>query len=461
MVKKVDFGVYLAAGEGEEYSEILLPKKDVPAGLNNGDFIDVFIYKDSENRPIATTRKPFIRLNDFASLEVKDINKYGAFLDWGIENQLLLPFREQPESLSAGEKVAVMLYFDRVSGRLAATSRIEKFLKKTILPEDKTPPAAGDSVGLLIYDKTEIGYKAVIFSPKTETRYSGIIYSNDVFQHIKPGDTVKGYIKTVRSDGKIDLTLRKTGIRELESAGRKILNALEKAGGFLAVSDDSPPEVIKKSLEMSRKSFKKAAGMLYRDRMIQLEKGGIRLTVPAQAAGFGKKERELYKKALAFAGLKHSGQKRKFTGEPYLVHPVRTALTVKNYGGTISGIVAALLHDTIEDTDTGKEEIEKEFGKKIAKLVMDMTNDERQKASMGKALYLAKKMSGMDGETLLVKLADRLDNAGNLKYGDQDWSRKYAEETSFILDNIRNENLNSVHREIIGKIREKIKDYLH
>lgn len=276
-VKKTDFGIYLDAGERETYSEILLPKKYVPKDLKIGEFIDAFIYKDSQNRPIATTQKPKILLNDFASLEVRDINKYGAFLDWGIDNQLLLPFREQPESLKAGEKVTVMMYLDRVSDRLVATSRLDKFLHKTLKPEDIELFNKGDSVKLLIYERTDIGFKAVIISDKIEHKYSGILYHSDVFQRIKPGDEIKGFIKTIRDDGKIDLTLRKTGLDEIAACREKILRTLKNTGGYLSLNDDSSPEDIKKLLEMSKKSFKKAIGMLYKDKLIIIEKHGIKL----------------------------------------------------------------------------------------------------------------------------------------------------------------------------------------
>ncbi len=268
VVKELSFGVYLDAGD----SEILLPKKYLPAGLKIGDILKVFIYKDSENRPIATTLKPKILLNEFAFLEVKDINKYGAFLDWGIENELLLPYSEQPKDIQKGKRYVVMLYLDRITERLVATARIEKHLIKIISPDMQDSLKEGDKVNLLVHGSTDLGYKTII-----NQKYSGIIYENDIYQKISIGESLPGYIKTIREDGKIDVTLRKTGLDELKEGKLKIIKNLKENNGFIPLNDESSPEEIKNRLNMSKKSFKRAAGMLYKEGLIDIKKDGIYL----------------------------------------------------------------------------------------------------------------------------------------------------------------------------------------
>jgi predicted RNA-binding protein (virulence factor B family) len=264
VIKELSFGAYLDA----DGTEILLPKKDIPENMNIGDSLKVFVYKDSEARPVATTRKPKITLNHFASLKVTDINKYGAFLEWGIENELLMPFREKPQFLSPGDHVVVMLYLDRVSGRLAATSRVERHLRK-IADESLQE---GDEADLLVYEKTNMGYKAIV-----NQMFTGVIYNTDIFQKVEIGDLLKGYIARLREDGKIDLTLRRAGLDELSSSKEKILAKLAVNKGFLPLHDKSGPEEIKKALEVSKKTFKRSIGMLYKEKKIEITDFGIKL----------------------------------------------------------------------------------------------------------------------------------------------------------------------------------------
>ena len=264
VIKDLTFGLILDAID----SEILLLRKEVPAGVKIGDELEVFLYKDSENRPVATLRKPYIMLNQFACLEVMDVNKYGAFLNWGVENQLLVPFAEQPlKRLERGQWIVAMLYRDEMTDRLVATTKIEKYLLK-----DGTGLEEGKEVELLFYGKSPLGYKAVV-----EQKYIGLLHENEVFETIRTGDKRRGYIKSIRPDGKIDISIRKTGLEELTTVSYVLLNALEKNDGFLPLNDSSPPEEIRKELGLSKKSFKRASGMLYRDGKIELLPEGIRL----------------------------------------------------------------------------------------------------------------------------------------------------------------------------------------
>lgn len=281
--KAVDFGIYLDAShlsEGGAYSEILLPKREVPQGVKPGEALQVFLYKDSQGRPIATTRVPKIQLGEFACLEVMDVNKYGAFLDWGVENQLLLPFREQPIEVKPGDKIVVYLYLDDVSDRLVATARTEMYLEKLLLPDDRQAIVEGTPVKLMPYEKTDLGYKAILWNDKTSRKYISMLYQNDIFKQFNIGDTLDGFVKTVREDKKIDVTLRLSGVDELVICKERIIEILRENGAFLPLNDDSSPESIREKLEMSKKSFKKAAGMLLKEGRIEFTDDpapGIRL----------------------------------------------------------------------------------------------------------------------------------------------------------------------------------------
>ncbi len=264
VVKELDFGLYL---DGSELGEILLPIRQVAPNTKPDDIIEVFLYKDSEDRLIATTREPFAIVEEFAVLRVVEVNKTGAWLDWGLDKHLLVPFREQKQDMEEGKSYLVYIYLDIESQRLAASSKLDKFL-------DNIPPEyeVGQEVDLLISNKSDIGYTAVI-----NNLHSGLIYENEVFQKIKRGQKLKGYIKKLRDDDKIDLILQKPGFKKIDNISQLILNKLKSEGGFLHVTDKSSPDEIKRLFEISKKNFKKAIGTLYKQRLILIEADGIKI----------------------------------------------------------------------------------------------------------------------------------------------------------------------------------------
>ena len=264
VVKEVDFGVYL---DGGEFGEILLPKKYVPKDCLPGSIIEVFIYLDSEDRIIATTQKPYAMVGEFAELKVVSVSEVGAFLDWGLQKDLLVPFREQKQKLIKGKSYVVYVYFDEESERIAASTKLNKHLGKA--PIDFQPR---EEVDLLIYDETEIGYNAII-----NNTHKGLIYKNDIFQTLKTGQKMKGYIKNIREDGKIDLLLQKPGYGKVDDLSQKILELIKQHDGFVAVTDKSPPEIIYKKFGVSKKTYKKAIGALFKKRLITIEDDGIKL----------------------------------------------------------------------------------------------------------------------------------------------------------------------------------------
>jgi len=264
VIKEVDFGVYL---DGGEHEEILLPRKYVPEGCKVDDNIRVFIYLDSEDRFIATTETPYAMVGDFALLKVVAVESDGAFLDWGLLKDLLVPFCEQSPTMEIGKSYIVRIYVDKQSNRIAATTRLDRYL-------DNEPGNfhAGQEVELLICNQTDIGYKAII-----NGTHWGVLYSNEVFQPLKSGQKTKGYIKKVREDNKIDLSLHKPGYERVDDITDTILNVLKKQGGFISVTDKSSPETINKLFGVSKKTYKKAIGAIYRKRLITIESDGIRL----------------------------------------------------------------------------------------------------------------------------------------------------------------------------------------
>ncbi len=263
VVKEVPFGVYL---DGGDEGEILLPKKFVPENAKVGDELPVFIYFDSEDQIIATTQRPRGVVGKFAYLEVIETSRVGAFLDWGLDKDLLVPFPEQQHRMEQGKSYIVYINLDS-EGRIVATSKIDKFL-------DKWPARyqEGDEVSLMIAERTELGYKAII-----NHRHWGLIHHTDVFKALRYGKKMKGYIKNMREDGKIDLVLRKEGYSKVSELADQILIELEACGGFLALHDKSPAEEIKHLFGESKKTFKSAIGALYKRKKIKIEDDGIRL----------------------------------------------------------------------------------------------------------------------------------------------------------------------------------------
>ena len=266
VVKHVDFGVYL---DGGELGEILMPVRYVPADCKDGDIVEVFVYRDSEDRVIATTEKPYAVVEDFAFLKAVTVNNIGAFLDWGLMKDLFVPFREQEKKMTEGESYVVKIYLDKKSDRIAGSSRLSRFLDQA--PADYKE---GQSVALLVCDATELGYKAVI-----NDCHMGIIYKNEVFQTLNIGDSVNGFIKKMREDGKIDLSLQESGHERIDPAAEIILNKIKDAGGFIPATDKSAPGAIYEIFGMSKKVFKKACGALYRKRLIVIDKKGLKLNV--------------------------------------------------------------------------------------------------------------------------------------------------------------------------------------
>ncbi len=265
VLRTTTVGMYLGDTEG---FDVLLPNKYIPLGLKDGDEISVFVYKDGQDRPVATTLKPKIELNTFGFLRVNYVNEHGAFLDWGLEKDLFVPFGEQNRKMEVGRSYFVYMFLDKISARLVASGKWEKFLNK-----EKPTFEMGEKVEIFICERTNLGYNALI-----NQNYKGLLYENEIFQSISLGDKLDAYIKNVREDGKIDLTLQKQGFRNtIEPNALLILEKLHKNKGFLPLSDDSTPEEIMLALKMSKKAFKKAIGVLFRQDQILLEAEGIRL----------------------------------------------------------------------------------------------------------------------------------------------------------------------------------------
>ncbi len=264
VVKAVDFGLYLDGGDGQE---ILLPTRYVPQNTGVGDEIEVFIYHDNEGRLIATTARPKATVGEFQFLQVREVNEIGAFLDWGIMKDLFVPFREQRSTMQAGRWYTVFIRIDEVTGRIMGTARIEKYLNNTPPPYEYN-----QEVQLLVFEENEFGYKAVI-----NNLHSGLIYRDDVFRKIEIGEHLKGYIKEIREDGKIDLSIVPLGYAKVEGIAGMILESLRLHGGFLPVGDKSDPEEIHALFHCSKKAFKQAVGALYKQKRILLEAQGIRL----------------------------------------------------------------------------------------------------------------------------------------------------------------------------------------
>lgn len=264
VVKEVDFGLYL---DGGEHGEILLPKRYVPENAKPEDILEVFIYLDSEDRIIATTETPHIMLGEFACLKAVAVSSMGAFLDWGLMKDLFVPFREQKLKMEEGRWYIVTVYLDPETKRLVASAKIEKFL-------DNLPPdyEAGQEVDLLIAGETDLGFNAII-----NNKHLGVIYKNEIFQPLRKGERIKGYIKKIREDEKIDLLLQKPGYGKVDDISMKILNVLKDHNGFLPVTDKSDPDTIYELFGVSKKTYKKAIGALFKFRIIDIEDKGIRL----------------------------------------------------------------------------------------------------------------------------------------------------------------------------------------
>lgn len=264
VVKSVDFGIYL---DGEESGEILLPSRYIPAECSPGDSLEVFIYRDSEDRLIATTETPYAMVDQCAYLEVVAINRIGAFLDWGLPKDLLVPFSEQHKPMQVGYSYVVFLYLDGETDRIAASTRLYDHLS-----EKSFYFKPQQAVDLLISNRTEMGYQAVV-----DGTHLGLIYSNEIFQPLKIGQKLRGYIKQIRPDQKIDLCLQLDDQQTRNTLAHCILDYLQAHDGTSALTDKSPPEAIYKAFGVSKKKYKKELGGLYRSKRILIEKQKITL----------------------------------------------------------------------------------------------------------------------------------------------------------------------------------------
>jgi uncharacterized protein len=258
-------GAFLGNAEGEE---VLLPNKYVPKGIRVDEELEVFVYLDYEERLVATTIKPYASLNQFAYLEVVDLSRAGAFMYWGLEKDLFVPFQEQVSKMRVGQSYLVYVYLDKSSGRLAASERINRFLKNEELSIEE-----GQEVDLIIANKSDLGFNVVI-----NEQHLGLVYFDDIYIAIETGDKIKGYIKKIRDDHKIDVTLRPMGYRNIiEPSAQLILDTIKKKGGVLKLTDNSHPDEIKALLGMSKKNFKKTIGALYKQKLILLKEDGVYL----------------------------------------------------------------------------------------------------------------------------------------------------------------------------------------
>jgi predicted RNA-binding protein (virulence factor B family) len=264
ILRGTSVGMYLGDEEG---NDVLLPHKYIPENAQIGENIEVFIYRDSEDRLIATTLKPLILLNQFAILEVVAATQFGAFLDWGLEKDLFVPFKEQNHKLQKGQYVPVYLYLDEQTDRVVASAKVHKYFKNL----DGVDLDEGQEVDLLVFEKTELGHNVVV-----NNLYKGLVYENETFRRLAWGDTTKGYVKLIRDEGKIDISLQPLGfLKTLEPNQKAILDKLQQSGGTLNLSDSSDPIEIQEVLEMSKKAFKKAIGVLYKDKKIIIKSDSI------------------------------------------------------------------------------------------------------------------------------------------------------------------------------------------
>ena len=295
---RVDFGMYL---EGDDEGKILLPARYVPEDLEVGDEIDVFVYLDNEERRVATTLEPKAMVGDFAYLEVAWVNEFGAFLDWGLMKDLFCPFREQKKRMEVGRSYIVHVHLDEESYRIMASAKVEKWLENdklvkeyipsaekedTILSQREqgdlsTPPLGeagrglllpGSKVSALIWQKTDLGFNAII-----DNKYGALLYDSQLFREIHTGDKVEAYITKIRPDGKIDIALQQNGRQHTEDFAEKLLHYLQYRGGRCRLGDKSSAEEIKEQFGVSKKTYKRAIGDLYKRRLITISEDGIEL----------------------------------------------------------------------------------------------------------------------------------------------------------------------------------------
>jgi len=267
IAKRATFGLYLADDSGEE---VLLPKKYCTEEMKPGDTNRVFVYKDSEGKKVATTLTPKIFIHEFALLKVSAVTGVGAFLDWGLEKELMVPFREQKQKMEVGRWYIVYLDLDKKSDRLYASNRVERFLQN-----DQISVKEGDEVALVVLQKTDLGYSVIV-----NHAHKGLIFDNEIFQDIRVGDRLKGYVKKVRDDQKIDISIQPIGFRNVNDSNSELIyKTLVENNGFLAITDKSSPDEIYTLFGISKKAFKKSLGALYKQKKVDIQPDGIKLIV--------------------------------------------------------------------------------------------------------------------------------------------------------------------------------------
>jgi hypothetical protein len=264
ILRDTSVGLFLGDDEG---NDVLLPNKYVPANYEIGESIKVFCYLDYDERPVATTLEPDIMLGEFRLLQVAEVNEFGAFMQWGLEKHLLVPFREQRDKMKEGQWYVIHCYLDERSGRLVGSNKLDRFLSN-----DSVDLKEWEQVDLVVTRQTDLGWEVIV-----NERHKGLVYFNEVFKPINIGDVIPGCVKTIRKDNKLDISLQPLGAKVLEPAAKKIYEVLKENGGFLGLHDKSAPEEIRDVFQMSKKTFKKGLGTLYKDRKIKIELDGITL----------------------------------------------------------------------------------------------------------------------------------------------------------------------------------------
>lgn len=263
VARRADQGLYLAGGP----EDILLPNRYVPEGANVGDELDVFVYLDNEERLVATTQTPFAQVDDFAWLEVAWVNQFGAFLDWGLMKDLFVPFGEQKMKMQKGRSYLVHVHLDPETFRIMASAKVERYLSK-----EWPHYHGGDEVDALVWQKTDLGFKVIV-----DNQFAGLLFDDEIFRQLHSGDRLRAYVKQVRPDGKIDLSLQKKGQKAVHDFSDILLEHLRTNGGFTPLGDKSPAEEIYALFGVSKKVYKKAVGDLYRQRLITIEDDGLHL----------------------------------------------------------------------------------------------------------------------------------------------------------------------------------------
>lgn len=264
VVRKADFGLYL---DGGPTGDILLPNRYVPKNTRIGDELDVFLYLDQEERPIATTERPKAMVGDFAYLSVAWVNEHGAFLDWGLMKDVFCPFREQKLRMEKDNSYIVHIHLDEESYRIVASAKVERYLSK-----DRPEYSENDEVSILIWQKTDLGFKVIV-----DNKYQGLIYDNQIFRNLHTGDRTKAYVSAIRPDNKLDISLQKKGREQTLDFSERLHEYLFKHDGYCPFTDKSPAEEIYNEFHVSKKVFKRAVGDLYKQRLITLAPDGIEL----------------------------------------------------------------------------------------------------------------------------------------------------------------------------------------